>query len=774
MCFIGFSSVTSTGGGGITTAQNLGNGAEVLARQTATTLDFRTLVAGTGIEITSTADEITIASNVNTSIFPLRNVLFVNTNGFAGIPIKGDITSPYQSYADALADFDASNGDVIWLLDDRDEVITLVEDIRIIGFNITLDNTTNVTNPDTITDDGVSVNAQLMGRFQVINTGGNGGSCTSLIGDSDLFIEAGITINAAIGIANFGSGSIQIQGNIKGEGTATSLLLGNNIEVRGNIINTSPSASICNFTVNFRLLGDLRNENISSSNVQVFSNNYVQHGKLFNAAPSGSGAFFLGGTGIEVYGNITETASDGGTFVVCNDVQIIGNITSLNTVYAGCTQVSHLGDITSQTGFCINGVTGLRLNGTIENFTPAYALAGGGIMNATDVIGQGYIHTNDSTLLSCTNVIWDGELFVESIQNANPEQACINQCNNVRLTGRLHADEGSIPFTHLSTNLKLNCTFIYDTTPLFSEQALFFAGGVLLIDSTTVLDNCTMDLSNASGNVNGFAIRSWAGDPIDVFIGGGFSITTNTGITPAITDNIDPNINFLEGFYKNYDSTLRHGLLSAPQTPVITGAQGTLVNASLPASIEINNANGLLLVNDQVNPAPNNFYGTNAIGEKGFFPLPTGGSTALVSPFDFIIPNTVPVGTISTMFTSREAPFPSGYPVATTGTTEIVGILFKAIIEAASQAATLVYRVFEFDTSLGIQRGVNMGSLLYENTTDFMTSTALAAQFYEGFNINLQANPIPVTPGFDIFVDIDTNFFSLTEVQSIVTVVNNL
>lgn len=92
----------------------------------------------------------------------LSKVLFVDNNGYAGTPVKGDITKPYQNYSTARAD--ATSGDIFWILSDLDESITLLNGCTYVGNGCNIDNTSG---GFIIQDAGVVVGCRMIGDFKL-------------------------------------------------------------------------------------------------------------------------------------------------------------------------------------------------------------------------------------------------------------------------------------------------------------------------------------------------------------------------------------------------------------------------------------------------------------------------------------------------------------------------------------------------------------------------------------------------------------------------------
>jgi len=259
----------------------------------------------------------------------LSRVLFVDNNGYVGAPVKGDITKPYQTYADARAD--AITGDIFWILSDFDEQIILLDGTTIVGNGCVLDNTSGGT---LITDNGVSCDVRMIGHFKLDDTSFAVTNSISLTNSASVLVFHGDIVNAEASGTNYiiectalTTGRLEIHGNTVSENNCK-VLSGNNVTVYGDLI-----------TINNQVID-------SSNNVKVF-------GTIYQNQPGGT--YMVNGSDtVYIQGHISSEANS--LFYQTDNIKVDGDIEVLSntgiSVATECDNVSISGNITSQS----NGV----------------------------------------------------------------------------------------------------------------------------------------------------------------------------------------------------------------------------------------------------------------------------------------------------------------------------------------------------------------------------------------------------------------------------------
>ncbi len=209
--------IDATGGSGeVNTASNLGAGEGVFAQKTGVDLEFKSLVAGTNITLTSAADTITIDA--------------AGGSGGSGVWGIADAAGAYTFYSTiALANAAASAGDTIVLFTNVTETGAVTwnlvngVNINLNGHTYTLDNAGAIA---AITDNAVAVECKISnGIIQRLNGGGSGIAAAFTNASSEIILDNVKVIEAAAGIALSTTG--KVYGGIYESASAIGAVLAN-------------------------------------------------------------------------------------------------------------------------------------------------------------------------------------------------------------------------------------------------------------------------------------------------------------------------------------------------------------------------------------------------------------------------------------------------------------------------------------------------------------------------------------------------------------------
>lgn len=234
--------------------------------------------------------------------------------------------------------------------------------------------------------------------------------------------------------------------------------------------------------------------------------------------------------------------------------------------------------------------------------------------------------SGDYTASQVTNVP-AGNIVAVTVQSA------INELDSVKFAS---ADFNSTFDTRLST--KSTTDLAEGTNQYFTDERAQDAIGTILTDTTDI--NLTY---NDAGNTIS-ADLTLSGVIADTY--GSIStipqitIDSKGRITSATEFNISINTGDIPNFTESVEDTIGNILVNTQTVDLSYNDTTPSISADVRFSNSITSTvNGLELENDQASPGNSKYYGTDSSGVRGYFSLPTGGSSSDIQETSFSLTN---------------------------------------------------------------------------------------------------------------------------------------
>ena len=122
--------------------------------------------------------------------------------------------------------------------------------------------------------------------------------------------------------------------------------------------------------------------------------------------------------------------------------------------------------------------------------------------------------------------------------------------------------------------------------------------------------------------------------------------------------------------------------------------------------------------------------------------------------------------TTMTSFASSQSPLP--HPLLSSSTSaEVVGFKGLMGVSSTAQPSTLTFKLFGFDTSLGVQRGYNSGTPIYINN-DFVSTGAASSKYYQNVSDSNITQINPINTSHVLFLDVNPSTWSVNDIMATV------